>query len=249
MRAAQVSPPSRADVDAADADADGDMAAVARVDLDGDRAGMIAPGAEPMRVAGVLPERLDQMKGIAAVIADEEAARIRAEVEAIRLVRAAGLDQPDVVGLGGHAEIGRDGIAFGILGRFDFLPAGAAIARAVQLAAPVPVIQADPDGVRARIAEGVDDRDGFEMRRFDLPVAAPSRLMISKPLRVPTRSLSVRLIIDVTDVGCVHPLTIDPPAKRSRIRLFPGWPCGKCWEGELDRWPHSMLRMRIVGQF
>ena len=161
-----------ADIDAAHADADGHTAAVARVDLDGDRAGMIAPGAEPMRIAGMMPERIDQLERIAAVIAEEEAAGVGADIEAIRFVSAARLNQPDVIGLGWHAEIGRDSIAFGILGRFDLFPSRAQIARAVQLAAPMPVIEADPDGVCARVAEGVDDRYRFKMRRFDLPVAA-----------------------------------------------------------------------------
>ena len=41
----------RADINAADADADGQVAAVARVNLNRDRARMIAPGAEPVRIA------------------------------------------------------------------------------------------------------------------------------------------------------------------------------------------------------
>ena len=36
----------------------------------------------------------------------------------------------------------------------------------------MPVIEADPDDVGARVAEGVNHRYRFEMRRLDLPVAA-----------------------------------------------------------------------------
>ena len=146
------------------------MTAIARVDLDGDCAGMIASGAEPVRVTRVFPECLDQLKGVAAVIADEESAGIGADIEALWFVTSAGLDQPDVVGLRGHGEIGRDPIAFGVLGRFDLFPGCAAIARAVELAAPMPVIEADPDCVRAPIAEGVDDRNRFEVGGFDLSI-------------------------------------------------------------------------------
>ena len=159
-----------ADVDAADADADGQVAAVARVNLDSDRAGVIAPGAEPMYIAGMLPECLDQVKRIAAIIAEEEATGIGAEVETLRFVRAAGFNQPDVIGGGRGAEVGRDGVALGILGRFDLFPGCATIARTVQFAAPMPVIEADPDRVAARIAKGIDHGNRFEMRRLDLPI-------------------------------------------------------------------------------
>ena len=82
-----------AHIDAADADADGQVAAVARIDLNGDRPRMIASGAEPVRIAGVMPERFDQLEGIAAVFADEETAGIGADIEPIRFIGAARLNR------------------------------------------------------------------------------------------------------------------------------------------------------------
>ena len=41
---------------------------------------MIAPGAEPMRIAGMMPERIDQLEGIATIIADEKTAGVGADI-------------------------------------------------------------------------------------------------------------------------------------------------------------------------
>ena len=137
-------------------------AAVARVHEDRADPGLVTSAAEPAFGAiGLIPQRVHQPEVLAAIIADEQAARFRADVQALRLVLAAGLDQPQVGDRGRCA--GPDLGPFREFGRGQLLPGAAVVAGAVELGAPVAVVQPGPQRAGARIGGGIRHRRAQEL--------------------------------------------------------------------------------------
>ena len=135
-----------------------------RIDADRVDAGVVVAAAEPLRARRQVPEAVDELPRVAAVVGAEQPARDRAAPQHARLVGVARLDRP--------AELRRphdlalrhrvdvlDALGLGrVLGRRDLVPRVAAVVAAVEVHAEVPVVERRVDGAVARIAHGVGDR-------------------------------------------------------------------------------------------
>src|SRR3546814_5056555 len=92
-------------------------------------AGLVVTAAEPVGAGRLVPQRLDQAPGGAAVGGAEQPAGDGAGPQHAGLVMAAGLDRPDERGAGRCLSLRRGGISR----RGSLFPGGAAVARPVQL--------------------------------------------------------------------------------------------------------------------
>ena len=152
---------------AAGGNADRDARRIARIDADRGDARIVEPAAHPVLALGQVPQRFVQRPRLAVILRQEQRARNRAAPEPAGLIGTSRLQAEQV----GHA--GTIGVGLGKRRGGNFLPALAAIARALQLDAEMPECLRGIQRAVARIGEQHGDRITEKTRADNRPFATP----------------------------------------------------------------------------